>query len=245
MFSLIKKRAYLKDLIIDNYTDIHSHILPGIDDGARDEADSLFLVNELVKIGFARAITTPHVMHSVWDNTRSGIEGKLSATKKFLNGSKTEMPLAAAAEYLLDNNFVKLFNEEPLLTVKDQYVLVEMSYLNPPIQLYHIIFEMQVSGYKPILAHPERYLFFHNNFEEYAKLKHAGCLFQLNLLSVVGYYGIAVAETAKKLLDKGFIDFTGSDVHHENHITAFERRITIKDVKPLQAAMTNNQMFQF
>jgi len=245
LFSLIKKRPFLKDLIPGNYTDIHSHLMPGIDDGAKNEQDTFFLIGELSSIGFARFITTPHVMSNVWENTRSGIESKLESTTKALVKNGIHAPVRAAAEYILDSNFVNLFASEPLLTLKGQYVLVEMSYLNPPIQLYQIIFDLQVAGYKPILAHPERYLFYHYNFEEYNKLKNSGCLFQLNLLSIVGYYGAAVAETAKKLLAKGLIDFTGSDVHHENHINAFKRRITIKDVKPLKAAMENNKEFEF
>ncbi len=105
-----------------------------------------------------------------------------------------------------------LLHNGPLLVLKDNYVLVEMSYINQPIQLYDIIFELQVAGYKPVLAHPERYAFFHHNFKNYEKLKHQGCLFQLNLLSTIGYYGTEVTKTAEKLLQIGMIDFVGSDV---------------------------------
>lgn len=144
----------------------------------------------------------------------------------------------------MDGNFSTLFQTEKLLTVKDNYVLVEMSYINPPIQLYDILFDLQVAGYKPILAHPERYLFFHSNFAEYEKLKHAGCSFQLNLLSVIGYYGTNVAETAKKLLKKGMIDFAGSDVHHQHHVGGFSRRLLFKDAAPLKEALAHNQVFK-
>ena len=234
----------LKDLIPDNYIDIHSHLLPGIDDGAQTIEDTLYLVTELQKLGFKQFTTTPHIMKNVWDNTTSIIENKLANTIIDLKNNEIDVPFKAAAEYLIDANFVSLFQSEPLLVLKENYVLIEMSYLNPPIQLYDIIFDMQVAGYQPVLAHPERYLFYHYNFNEYEKLKNSGCLFQLNLLSTVGYYGIDVAKTCEKLLKKGMIDFVGSDVHHQNHINSFSKKILFKDIRPLKEAIENNQFFK-
>lgn len=242
MLSLFKSKPFLKDLIPNGHIDIHSHLLPGIDDGAQTIEDSNFLISELQSMGFEQFITTPHVMKNVWENTREGIENILGTT---ICSLKHPAPLRAAAEYLMDANFVELFKKDKLLVLKDNYVLVEMSYLNPPIQLYNIIFELQVSGYKPVLAHPERYTFYHNNFSEYQKLKNAGCSFQLNLLSTIGYYGHDVAKAAEKLLQKGMIDFVGSDVHHENHITGFSRKILLKDPHPLKEAIARNQFFRF
>jgi len=111
---------------------------------------------------------------------------------------------------------------------------VELSYLNPPIQLYNILFDLQIAGYRPVLAHPERYLYYHQQFRDYEKLKNAGCQFQLNLLSTVGYYGVEVAKAAENLLKKGMIDYVGSDVHHGNHIKAFSNKILLKDAAPLK-----------
>lgn len=145
----------------------------------------------------------------------------------------------------MDDQFVKLFQSQQLLTLKDNYVLVEMSYINAPIQLYSILFDLQVAGYIPVLAHPERYLFYHKNFNEYHKLKKAGCLFQLNLLAVVGYYGENIAKIAELLLQKGMYDYVGSDVHHDNHIVAFDQKVKLKDLNPLKDIITNNQFFKF
>lgn len=237
------KKPYLKDLIPDQHIDFHSHLLPGIDDGAKTFDDTVSLIAALRHMGIAHLITTPHVMKNVWDNSRKSILEKHDETNSRLI-EKGQIQLHVAAEYLMDGNFTELFQREKLLTVKDNYVLVEMSYLNPPIQLYDILFDLQVAGYKPILAHPERYLFFHSNFSEYEKLKHAGCYFQLNLLSVIGYYGTNVAETAKKLLKKGLIDFAGSDVHHQHHIGSFTQRLLFKDVVPLKEALAHNQIFK-
>lgn len=244
MFSFFKNKKTLRDLIPDNFVDIHSHLLPGIDDGSKSLEDTFSLVNSLKEIGFSQFTGTPHVIKHVWENTRTTIE---NAQKVVLDGFKESgqnINLNIAAEYMMEETFVKLFQSEKLLTLKDNYVLVEMSYLNAPIQLYDIIFELQVAGYKPVLAHPERYVFYHHNFQEYQKLKKAGCLFQLNLLSSVGYYGKNETETAQKLLDKGFIDFVGSDVHHQKHIDNFDKKIILKNSQPLIEAIKNNEFFR-
>lgn len=244
LFHFLKAKPYLKDLIPDRHVDFHSHLLPGIDDGAKTFDDTLQLITAVRELRFAELITTPHVMKNVWDNTASGITAKLGQTHAQLGQAGVDVAMTAAAEYLLDGNFTELFQTQPLLTVKDNYVLVEMSYINPPIQLYDILFDLQVAGYKPILAHPERYLFYHSKFSEYQKLKHAGCLFQINLLSSIGYYGVDVAETAKKLLKHGMIDFAGSDIHHKHHVSGFSRRLVFSEIQPLKDALANNQIFR-
>lgn len=245
MFTLFKSKPVLKDLIPDNHIDIHSHLLPGIDDGARTFEDTLRLTRALQGFGISQFITTPHIIQQVWENTPERIRSKETTTVMELKKQGTTVPFKAAAEYLMDDQFVRLFQSHNLLTLKDNYVLVEMSYINAPIQLYTILFDLQVAGYIPVLAHPERYLFYHYNFNEYLKLKAAGCLFQLNLLSVVGYYGAEIAKIAERLLQKGMYNYVGSDVHHDNHIASFEQKVKLKDVAPLKEAIANNQFFKF
>lgn len=238
-----KPKPRLADLIPDGYVDIHSHLLPGIDDGAKDNDNSLQLINALREYGFSQFITTPHILTGVWNNTREGIITTEKETQSFLKDKGAMMPFKAAAEYLMDDSFMQLYKNGKLLTLKDDYVLVEMSYLNPPIQLYDIIFELQIAGYKPVLAHPERYLFYHQKFEEYYHLKKAGCSFQINLLSVTGYYGEAVLKTAQKLLENKLIDYTGSDAHHERHTESFKNPVKLKKTEPLVEALKNNSFF--
>lgn len=245
MLHFLIRKPYLKDLVPDHYTDLHSHLLPGIDDGSKSNEETLLLIAGLKALRFEQLITTPHIMKNVWENTYQSITEKFTATQQLLVENNEPIAFRAAAEYLIDGNFTELIHKEGLLTLKENYVLIEMSYINPPIQLYDILFDIQVAGYKPVLAHPERYLAYHNNFSEYQKLKHAGCLFQVNLLSTVGYYGEEVAQTAKKLLKKGMIDYTGSDVHHQSHIKSFSKKITFKDVVPLNEAFANNAFFRF
>lgn len=244
MLTLFRPKVILKDLIPDNFIDIHSHLLPGIDDGSKNIEDTIYLISELQKIGFEQYITTPHIMRFVWDNTSHTIKNKLNTTLNSLKDNTIFVPIKAAAEYLIDANFVTLFQNESLLVLKENYVLVEISYINAPLQLYDMLFELQVAGYKPVLAHPERYSYYHKNFDEYQKLKNSGCLFQMNLLSTVGYYGPEVAKISERLLKNGMIDFVGSDVHHNKHIEGFSNKLLIKDIKPLKEAIENNQFFR-
>jgi len=244
MFPFLSRKPFLNDLIPSNHVDIHAHLLPGIDDGAKTIEDSIELMTGMQALGIEQFIATPHVMTAVWENTRSGIEANFESTINQLVAANQQFSLRPAAEYLLDGTFLELIHRESLLTLKDNYVLVEMSYLSAPIQLYDIIFEIQLEGYKPVLAHPERYLFYHQNTREYHKLKQQGCLFQLNLLSVVGYYGAHVTQAAETILQKGMYDFVGTDVHHQNHLKGLSQRIKTKGLENLKEAMLNNQLFR-
>ncbi|AWG21443.1 histidinol phosphatase [Flavobacterium faecale] len=245
MLFFSKKKIPLKDLIPDHFIDIHSHLLPGIDDGSKTFEETLDLVQQLKQLGFSQFITTPHIIQHVWENTREQIEAKHLETVQYLKSHACEVPLKVATEYFMDDHFNQLVQANNLLTLKDNYVLVEMSYINAPIQLYSILFDLQVAGYIPVLAHPERYLFYHNSIQEYHKLKKAGCRFQLNLLSVTGYYGKQVALIAEELLQLGLYDFAGSDVHHAKHVASFEDKVQLKDLNPLKEIIKNNEFFAF
>ncbi|KQO21452.1 histidinol phosphatase [Flavobacterium sp. Leaf82] len=244
MLSFLKSKPVLKDLLSDNYIDIHSHLLPGIDDGAKTIKDTTKLVTEFQKIGITQFITTPHISHYVWNNSAEIITARHQEVKLILEEKNTTIPFHAAAEYFMDDWFENHFKNEKLLTLKDNYVLVEISYQSPPIHLYKTLFELQVAGYTPVLAHPERYLYYRKDFSEYEKLKKVGCLFQLNLLSTVGYYGERITKIADELLKKGMYDFTGTDVHHMKHIASFSEKIKIDNVSNLKEVIKNNQFFK-
>jgi len=244
MLSFFKSKPALKDLIPQGYTDIHSHLLFGIDDGAKTLEDSNFLMESMRNMGFSKCITTPHTAANIWDNTATDIRKKKELLYEKSPQLTAQLKLEAASEYMINEPFIQLYETEPLLTLKEKYVLVEISYMSPPLGLYEILFGLQLAGYTPVLAHPERYGYFHHNFDEFKKLKKAGCLFQTNLLSAVGYYGSEVAVCAEKLLKKGLIDFTGSDVHHSKHIAAFSEKVLFKDNTALVEAMQNNSLFR-
>ncbi|MBC7640970.1 MAG: histidinol phosphatase [Flavobacterium sp.] len=245
MFLFLKSKPKLKDLITDNYVDIHSHLLPGIDDGSKDFDQTKLLISRMESIGFKQFITTPHVIKNVWNNSKIDIQNLETKTNNDLKNLNSNTTIRAAAEYMMDIDFIELFKSEKLLTIKDNYVLVEMSYVNAPLQLYEIIFDLQIAGYIPVLAHPERYSFYENNFNEYKRLKKAGCKFQLNLLSTVGYYGPEALKIANKLLENNMIDFVGSDIHHENHINSFDLKVKVNNYKLLERVIDKNKIFSF
>lgn len=243
MISFFKTKPTLADLIPDNHVDIHSHLIPGVDDGAKNIEDSVALIRKMGAIGFKNITTTPHIITNIWNNNETDIAQRhqnIVATIKEQCGINQ---FNVAIEYMMDEHFLKRLAHEKLLTLKDNYILVEMSYLNPPIQLFEIIFEIQLAGYKPVLAHPERYLFYHHNFKEFDKLKNAGCLFQLNLLATVDYYGAGITKVAEKLLSFDYYDFVGSDIHHQNHVDAFDRKLKIKNDAGLEKVIQQNLFF--
>ncbi|WLD24576.1 CpsB/CapC family capsule biosynthesis tyrosine phosphatase [Flavobacterium dauae] len=241
MFSFFKKKKILKDTIPNGFVDIHSHILYGLDDGAKTLKESQDLIFNLKSFGFGKFTATPHTTPLVWDNTKEGILKQYEKVKNELNF--TDKELRVASEYLIDDSFLKRLETEKLLTLKDNLVLVEMSYLNPPINLYEIILELNSQGYTPVLAHPERYNFYKNDAKSFKRLKKAGCLFQMNLLSSVGYYGSSVTEIADYLLKEKMYDFVGSDVHHQKHIAAFLAEIKLKNIDEFESVIEKNKFF--
>lgn len=216
MLSLFKRKTTrLIDLFPENFVDIHSHLLPGIDDGSKNMDESLRLISEMKSIGIQYIITSPHILGATYPNTPEIINSKLKDVNLKLG---TNNHIKSGAEYMLDQQFEDFLEEDNLLALKDRFILIEMSYFNAPINIYEILFKIQLKGYTPILAHPERYHFLHNRFEEFIKLKNSGCKFQLNLLSLSPHYGKDVQQTANKLLKENFYDFVGTDVHNIGHI---------------------------
>jgi tyrosine-protein phosphatase YwqE len=238
MIFLKKKTLSLTDFFPNGFVDIHSHLLPGIDDGAKDLDDAVALISKMASYGIKNIITTPHVLGSVYPNSTETIKEKLKKVKEALkNNGLHDISIRAAAEYMLDEQFSERIKNDDILTLKDNLVLVEMSYFSAPLNLFEILFELQLKGYKPVLAHPERYNSYHNNFEEFFKLKRAGCLFQLNLLSLTEQYGKGVQKTAEKLLKENLYDFVGTDTHHQMHLELLRKIGTPKNLKQIAQLM--------
>jgi protein-tyrosine phosphatase len=203
--------------------DLHSHLLPGLDDGAQTIDDSIKLIKGLLALGIRKAITTPHVMHDFYRNTPDMIKKSLSAVSKELSIQGIEFSIEAAAEYYLDEGLLEmLIKEKELLCFGDKYLLFELSFMNEPSILKEIVFQMQLKGFKPVLAHPERYLYFHYNTDKLKDLKNSGVYFQLNLNSLSGYYSPEARKSAEWLIDQNMIDFVGSDCHAEKHLLALQ-----------------------
>lgn len=201
--------------------DMHSHLLPGIDDGSPDIQTSLKLIRGLAELGYSKLITSPHIMWDMYKNTRDGILRKLELLQSAVNKESIPVEIFAAAEYFLDEHVEELLRtNQPLLTVSGNMVLVEFSLAHAPMGLKDILFEMQMKGYQPVIAHPERYIYLANNKEFYEELKEMDCLFQLNILALGGYYGRSVQELANYLIKKGHYDLIGTDLHHQRHLEA-------------------------
>ncbi len=240
IFNLFKTRPILKELIPEGFVDIHSHILPGIDDGAKNIEESLIMISEMKKLGFSKIIGTPHTYPGLYENDNSSIK---NSYQKVCEGLNTEIQIDYASEYLIDSHIIDIIDNKSILCLKDNHILIEMSYLNKHNHLYEIIHYILVNGYTPILAHPERYVYFHDNFKEFNKLKRVGCKFQLNLLSTIGYYGKKNLSISEKLINNDLIDYVGSDIHNLNHCNQFEKKIKIKNLKGLEKAINSNEFF--
>jgi tyrosine-protein phosphatase YwqE len=204
--------------------DIHSHLLPGIDDGAQDIETSLELIKGMVELGYKKLITTPHIMWDIYKNTHEVILEKLALVKNAVRNAGIDVEIHTAAEYFLDEHVEELLQKkEPLLTISDNMVLTEFSMAFPSMNIKDILFKMQMQGYQPVIAHAERYTYLERNKKFYTELKDIGCLLQLNLLSLNGHYGRSVTELAQYLLKNGYYSLVGTDLHHSGHLEGLQR----------------------
>lgn len=244
MFSFFQKKTPLTSMFPKDFVDIHSHFLPNIDDGVKSMDESVALLRRMHGYGIKNIICTPHVMESIWENSTEAIQQKTEALKAHLKRIDfTDITIHTAAEYMLDAHFERLLKTEKLRTLKDNYILVELSFISPPINLFETLFNIQIAGYKPVLAHPERYAYYHNDFSAYEKLKAAGCLFQMNLLSLSNYYGSEVHSVAIHLLKQQLIDFTGTDTHKHQHLDFLEKVVDRKILNLIEPVLKANAFF--
>jgi len=243
MFEIFKKIFSEKEPY--NYkVDIHSHLIPAIDDGAKSMQDSIELIKGLHSLGFQKIITTPHTMSHRFLNSKETILEGYKNVQAELIAQDIDIVLEVASEYYLDEYFLELLSKEKLLTFGDNYLLFEHSVGLKPANYENNIFEIKVAGYQPVLAHPERYIFMHRDFKIYERLKEQGVLFQLNLNSLGGYYSKEVAKVAHRLVDAGFIDFIGSDTHHQTHLKHLKQNLNYKQIEHifLKNTILNEQL---
>ena len=214
---MFRRRSRPKDLSFLR-ADVHAHLLPGIDDGPRTMEEALLLIEGLMELGYEKLVTTPHIMEAQYGNTAPGILERLAEVRTAISEKGWRIELHAAAEYMIDSQFYALLEAGELLPVYDRYILVEFPRLSKPVGLQNLFFRMQVKGYFPVLAHPERYLFFDNDNTGLEKIRDMGVLFQVNLLSLAGYYGSAVRRRAKELMSRKWADLLGTDLHNERQL---------------------------
>ncbi len=231
MFSIFKKKESNKGLFY--HTDIHSHVLPGIDDGSRDVDMSMFLVGKMKSWGINRIIATPHVTKDTFENTPSSISDAYSALNDKIATSGVDIEISYSAEYRIDELFKTVVESNQLILFPNDYILVENSFIQAPWEMDDVIYDLKLRGYNPILAHPERYKYYWHKKERYREIHDTGTYFQVNLLSFAGYYGKEVKEMAYWLLENDMIDFMGTDLHHPRHVESIEHFIKSSECNKL------------
>jgi tyrosine-protein phosphatase YwqE len=229
-----KPRKYFERL----NADIHSHLLPGLDDGVNTPEESLMVIKKLVSLGYKKIITSPHLRSDLFPNTREGILEKYELMKGMIAEEGIEVEFEVAAEYFIDDHFEDLIkNPQYLLTFGDGYILIEASFINEPAQLKDVIFYLNAQGLKPILVHPERYQFFALDKNRMLEIDQMNILWQINLMSITGYYGKPIQKLAEWMIERKMVHFLGSDCHHMKHAEELE---TIPQYKAFKKALKLN-----
>jgi tyrosine-protein phosphatase YwqE len=231
------KKSYIKSGLLYGITDIHCHLLPGVDDGISAYEEAVKALHWLKDKGIRRMYLTPHVMSDLQKNTRAYLTKQFEAFTKRLEeeGVKDIPELKLGSEYMLEAAFEE-HKKDGLITYADRQVLVETSYMLPPAGFIRLLEKLMEDGYSPALAHPERYLYMEDR--DYKYLKNLNVSFQLNFLSLTGAYGQQAKEKAAKLLKSGYYNYAGSDFHHlkrhENNFSVKaltkEQRLAVKEL---------------
>jgi len=215
--------------------DMHSHFLPGIDDGAENLEESLKLLRMFEERGYEKIITTPHIIQDLYENSAETIFPVLEKVRAALRERGSSLQIEAAAEYFLDDNFIELLeNGHPFLTLKDNYILVETGFMNEPAYLREVLFKLRLKGYKPVLAHPERYHYLQQKKEKLEELFDSGVKLQINTMSLGGYYGPPSQKFAEWMIEQGFVHFLGSDCHRSRHIEPLEKAYKSKGYQKIR-----------
>jgi protein-tyrosine phosphatase len=234
MFGLFKKGEAKKNITFDYsniMVDMHSHVLPGIDDGAQTVEESIFLVKKMMDVGIKKIIATPHIMADYYKNTAESINGALAVLKAELVKQNLDIEVQAAAEHYFDETFEKRVDEGRLMLIGDNYVLFEFSFISKPANAVAVIRKMRDLGLTPILAHPERYPYM--DIDQYRSIREWGVNFQLNTVSLAGYYGKETKKLAETLIDEQMVEFISSDMHHPRHAEALKEALRMPYVEKL------------
>lgn len=212
-------------------TDIHSHVVPGIDDGSPSVERSVELVSRMKEWGLEKLIVTPHVTQDTFENTPEIIEEAYGNLRKGLEEAGIDIDMDHSAEYRIDEMFVEQLEAGMVRRLHGEFLLVENSYIQEAYNLDQILFSISMKGFRPILAHPERYMYYYDKRERYDELHGKGILFQVNLLSLSGFYGKEPKKIAEMLIDKGYVDFLGTDLHRRTHADVITKYLDSKDYR--------------
>ena len=227
LFSTLFKKKSLELFDLSKIgIDMHSHLIPGIDDGSRSMDETIAMLAKFESLGYKKIITTPHIMQEVYPNTSEIINQGLKQVQETAKSLGLSIEIEAAAEYYFDDHLIQLIKHKDILSFGQNYVLVEFSFHTPPIFEDQLFFEMQMAKYKPVLAHFERYPYFHDSLDKAKEYREKGVNIQVNLNSFTGHYGPQVRKQAEKLIDANLVDFVGSDCHRMQHLMMLEEHLS-------------------
>lgn len=230
MFNFFRKKDKIK---LPYSTDVHNHILPGVDHGATDIENALDLIKEQMSMGITRFIFTPHITKSTFENTPDTIKAAYAVFKDALEQSGLDITFSVSAEYRLDEFSLNQFSNDIFIPMPQEHILLENAFQQERIDLDEIIFDIQTKGFTPIMAHPERFHYYAAKKDRYEQLHNAGALFQVNLMSFAGYFGRTARSNAEWLLENNLIDFLGSDMHNMQHANIIKEYIQSKDFRKI------------
>jgi tyrosine-protein phosphatase YwqE len=223
-------------------TDFHSHLIPGIDDGVQTMDEAIYYIQEMMKLGYRKIITTPHIMPGAHDNNAEIILGGLVKLKAELKARNIDIPVEAAAEYYLDDYLFDLVAKKDILTFGNNNFLLELPTFSEPIRFKEFMFVANSMGYHPILAHVERYTYMHDNrLKDYEDIYHSEVGLQVNIGSLAGFYGDQLQKVSFKLIEMGLVDYLSSDLHNERHLVYLKQGLKNKQfVKVLKEKTFRN-----
>ncbi|MEZ3520151.1 MAG: hypothetical protein K1V78_01430 [Muribaculaceae bacterium] len=246
MFNIFQKKRK-EPLKLPFKTDIHCHLVPGVDDGSPDAATSAELIERMQRWGIERIIASPHVTQYTFENTPDILDPALEELQEELRRRGNAIVMERSAEYRIDEFFLKQMEAKALTPYPNSYLLIENSFMQEPWNLDQLIFDLQVRGFRPVLAHPERYTYYYGKPSRYKELHDAGLMFQINLLSLAGNYGKAEKKMAEKLLEDGMVDFIGTDLHNSRHAAVIDEYLMSKDAEKhfamLESVIQNDKAF--
>lgn len=245
MFNFFKKKPKAPAELCFS-TDIHCHLVPGVDDGAQKASTSVDLIEQMQQWGIKRIIASPHVTQTTFENSIATITPAVAELRGELERRNNTIEFSHSAEYRIDELFAHRLAENELMLLPNNYILIENSFMQEPWNIDQLVFDLQVRGLKPILAHPERYAYYYNQKKRYHELHNAGLHFQINLLSLAQAYGKQERKIAEYLIEEDLVDFIGTDIHKQSHIDAINSYLLTKeahsDMEALRGKLLNDSV---
>lgn len=244
LLSIFKRQEQLPPVDLSGLkVDIHSHLLPGIDDGAATMDDSIAMMWKFQELGYSKLIMTPHVMTGVYDNTTEIIQNKLVEVKAAAKEAGISLELECSAEYYLDEIFIEKIKSRDLIPFNGNHILFECSFRNESQIIDNAIFTLRSNGYQPVLAHYERYLYYHDRMDVVKRFRDLGVLIQVNINSVLGHYGPEVKKQTMRLIKENQVDLVGTDCHRIQHLQLLEEKLDSEALRALMSLELKNSTF--